>query len=281
MPTILRLHLIPLRDVTLRPESGPAQGWFLTLARRWDPAWAGALHGGNRRPPYSLSPLHRAAPVPLSAEDRLGGDETRNGGGSTGLFLRRGEPVAMRLSFADDERVRGLLAALPGLPLPLLGSAPCRLARLPRPDQGDPDWLHAPWDVLINAPPATRLRVSFETPTAFSHRGESLLLPDPAHLLDSWRRAWGCAPSMPAGTEGITADGLRIAEYALHTEPLSLKGGLRIGFVGTLDLAWRPGTPPETRRAFAALAGLADFLGTGAKTALGMGQTRVLVSDDE
>ena len=31
MPTILRLGLVPECDLILRPESGPAQDWFLAL----------------------------------------------------------------------------------------------------------------------------------------------------------------------------------------------------------------------------------------------------------
>lgn len=60
-----------------------------------------------------------------------------------------------------------------------------------------------------------------------------------------------------------------------ETVSLFLKNDVRVGFVGDLVLRWRPGTPSETRREFAALVGLANFFGTGTKTALGMGQTRV------
>lgn len=269
IPAILRLHLIPQHDVTLKPENGPAQGWFLALARAWDPAWAKALHGGYRRPSYSLSPLYRAAAASLADEDCVDASLFADG------CLRQGERVSLRLSLADDEQARRLLAALPHLRLPLLGDTHCRLARIPYSIAEDPDWLYAPWTALADAPPARRLHISFETPTTFSHQGESRLLPDPAHLLASWRAAWQYAPALPAGASGVTVDGLRVTNYSLHTEPLSLKGGLRIGFVGNMELTWRSGTSLETRRTFAVLAGLAKFLGTGAKTALGMGQTRV------
>jgi len=275
MPTILRLGLVPERDLILRPESGPAQGWLLALARSWDPSWAETLHGGNQRSPYALSPLHYAARVPLATEDCLGSTRFASG------LLRRGEPVSLRLSLTDDERARRFLEALPHLSLPALCGVPCRLARYPNPTFADPDWLQASWAILADAPAADRLHVSFETPTAFSHRGQSLLILEPSQLLETWRRAWRYAPALPEGAEGLTPDGLRITQYALHTEPLSLKGGLRIGFVGNLVLTWRNGTPAQTRRAFAALAGLADFLGTGAKTALGMGQTRVRAWEGE
>jgi len=275
MPTILRLRLIPHEDAPLRLEHGPAHGWFLALAGRCDPDWAAALHGRDERHPYAVAPLHTPSHGSLAADDTLGDRALSSG------QVRRGQPLALRLALADDERARRLLAALPRLALPPLGDAACRLERVPRFGPDDPDVLHAPWAGLADAPAAERLRVSFETPTAFSRQGESLLLPEPARLLDSWRRAWRCAPALPAGAEAVTAEGLRVTRYALRTEPLALKGGLRIGFVGVLELTWRPGTPAGTRRAFTALAGLADFLGTGAKTALGMGQTRVRVEDGD
>lgn len=273
IPAILRLRLAPLNDVRLHAKNGPAQGWFLALVRAWDPAWSAALHGGSRRTPYALSPLHRASATPLAEEDQV--NMALYCGGS----VCTGEEISLRVSLADEERARRFLAELPSLPLPLLGGVPCRLVRCPRPNALDPDWLSASWATLADAPPASRLHVSFETPTAFSHQGEFLLLPDPAHLVASWRGAWDHAPARPAGADILTLDGLRVTSYDLHTEALPLKGGLRIGFVGEIELTWRPGTPPETRRTLAALAGLADFLGTGAKTALGMGQTRVRIWD--
>jgi len=46
-----------------------------------------------------------------------------------------------------------------------------------------------------------------------------------------------------------------------------------------MALEWRKDVPPETRCTAAALAGIADFAGTGAKTMLGLGQTRFTVEE--
>lgn len=163
---------------------------------------------------------------------------------------------------------------------PRLGTAPCLLARLPRFHLGDPDLLHASWAQLADAPPARRLHLRFETPTFFSHQGEMRLLPEPARLWEGWRRAWeALAPALPLGAEALTLDGLQITRYQLHTEAVPLKGGLWRGFVGEMALEWRKDVPPETRRTAAALAGIADFTGTGAKTMLGLGQTRCTVEE--
>lgn len=291
MPSLLRLRLMPRSDVLLRLESGPAHGWFHALIARCDPDWSAALHPPesaapgaepgreSQPPPYTLSPLY--LPSDTVAQDDLDfgprvlcAETGRRG--RTAAVIRAGQPVALRLALADDDRARWLCRTLADhAELPPLGNSPCHLMRLPRLAADDPDARHASWATLAAAPPPARLHVSFVTPTAFSHRGESLLLPEPERLLESWRRGWGRAPAMPEGADDIPSDALRLTRYALRTEPLSLKGGLRIGFVGEIEMTWRKGTPERTRQAVTALAGLADFLGTGAKTALGMGQTRV------
>lgn len=298
MPSVLRLRLIPRADVSLPLESGPAHGWFHALIAHTDPEWSAELHPPetpspdgeleSRRkslpPPFTLSPLYLPSDT-LTQDDRdFGPRVLRAEGGRHGrkaTVLRAGQPVALRLGLADDDRARWLCRTLAdSADLPPLGNSPCHLMRLPRLAADDPDARHASWATLAAAPPPARLHVAFVTPTAFSHRGESLLLPEPERLLESWRRAWQRAPALPEGAEEIPPDTLRITRYALHTEPLSLKGGLRIGFVGEMELTWRKDTSAQTRCAVTALAGLADFLGTGAKTALGMGQTRVRFNDN-
>ncbi len=47
--------------------------------------------------------------------------------------------------------------------------------------------------------------------------------------------------------------------------------------MGELDLDWSVAARPEEKSAFAALAGLANLAGTGARTTLGLGQTRAHV----
>lgn len=194
--------------------------------------------------------------------------------------ISAGQPLALRVAFTDDERARQFCQRLPAVPIPRLGAAPCLLARVPRLRPDDPDLLHASWAQLADAPPARRLHLRFETPTFFSHQGEMRLLPEPARLWEGWRRSWqALAPALPVGADTLTLDGLQIARYQLRTEAVPLKGGLQRGFVGEMALEWRKDVPPETRRTAAALAGIADFTGTGAKTMLGLGQTRFTVEE--
>lgn len=191
-----------------------------------------------------------------------------------------GQPLTLRVAFADDEHARRFCLRLPGVLIPRLGAAPCLLARIPRLHPEDPDVLSASWARLADASPVRRLHLRFLTPTFFSHQGEMCLLPDPDRLWNGWRRAWQAhAPALPLGADALTLDGLRITRYQLHTEAVTLKGGLWRGFVGEMALEWHRDVPPETRRTAAALAGIADFTGTGAKTMLGLGQTRCTVEE--
>lgn len=296
MPSILRLRLIPRADVSLSLESGPAHGWFHALIAHYDAEWSAELHppqtpspdesprGKSLPPAFALSPLYFPADTLTQDDADFGPRVLRAEAGRHGrkaAVVRAGQSVALRLGVADDDRARWLCRTLAdNAELPPLGNVPCHLMRLPQLTGDDPDARHVSWATLAAAPPPARLLVSFVTPTAFSHRGESLLLPEPERLLESWRRAWQRAPALPEGADAIPPDPLRITRYALRTEPLSLKGGLRIGFVGEMELTWGKGASLPTRQAVTALAGVADFLGTGAKTALGMGQTRVRFAEN-
>ena len=130
-----------------------------------------------------------------------------------------------------------------------------------------PDLCYRPWPAPADAPPARRLQVSFQTPTTYSHRGTAFTSLDLSRLEKSWRRALKHVPpefkadwASQFTTQGLETEGLEV-DGAPETASLFLKNAARVGFVGDLKLIWRLGTPPETRRAFAALAGLTDFFG--------------------
>ena len=287
MPTVLRLRLIPQQDAALHLEHAPAQGWFLALADACDPDWAKELHprDQNDRPDrraYALSPLYRADDVPAHAEGDIGPRRALDTG-----HVRAGQPLTLRIGLPEDERAAWLCERLARLTrLPSLGTAPCRLDRAPRFASDDPDVVHRSWATLAQAQPAShRLGVLFATPTFFAAQGDMILLPDPDRLLWGWRRAWErFGPFLPEGAAAFSpencASGLRIARYELKTDRLPIKGGLRIGFSGWMEMEWRANVPDAARRAALALAGIADFLGTGAKTTMGMGQTRIYTAEN-
>ena len=70
----------------------------------------------------------------------------------------------------------------------------------------------------------------------------------------------------------------RIAKYKLETRILHFGSYQEIGFEGKCTVEIAPEVPEETVRSLNALADFAFYCGTGAKTAMGMGQTRRLSS---
>jgi hypothetical protein len=271
MPTLLRLVLVPGASISLATDRAPAQGWFLSLVARIDPDAAAALHKPAAPRTYTVSPLHRPTGIPIRDEHQ----ESR-----TPLELpdrtHPGEPLAIRCALADDNLAQHLLDRLPSVELPRLNGHPVQLARCPASTTDDPDVLPVAWPALAAAPPARRLRIVFATPTVFASQGEDILFPDPARLFDSWRRAWDnwSAGAVPLPEAIVPRP--RVSRYRLNTEAIALKGGLQRGFVGELECAFPPDTDETTRRVAVALAGLANLSGTGARTALGMGQTRAM-----
>jgi hypothetical protein len=264
MPCVIYFPIVVEGPLPERMEDA-TQGWFLALTSLIDEEWNTSLHKPNETRPYSLAA--RAAPPP----------PTPGPGGRRPSAWR--SAVEVRLGVADDGHARDLLSRLGRLDLPDLDGAPTRLARLPSLDRGDPDVRFCSWDQLTDAPSSARISVSFETPTTFSRRGVSLPLLTEERLVASWSRSWSFAPMMPKGIGDIDLQALRVTRFDLRSEPMSVKGGIRIGAVGGIEFTWDRAASPEMRRSFAALVSIADFLGTGAKTTLGMGQTRVSLSD--
>ena len=147
MPVVVRFRLVPSADTQLRLEQAPGQGWFLALVDRFHSQWASDLHGpGSVARSYTVSPLYRPSDVPLSEGDAIGDRALHSG------RLRGAETVALRVSMADEAKAAALLAALPRLAsdLPDLGTARCRLERIPRPSLDDPDLLVADWQEVHN-----------------------------------------------------------------------------------------------------------------------------------
>ena len=286
MPTLLRFLLLPEKQVILRPDSAPTQGWFLKLVAQLDTYrddhWATELHPGGTAPSarrgYSVSPLYAPENLPLWEEMALSRlDTTRD---RTALLIHSGEPIALRVAVSDDARAAALCAALPSLELPRIGNTPCHLLALPNPNNST-NVLTATWERLADAPPARRFLLRFATPTAFFSQGDLLPRAEPERMWGSWLRVWqDLAGFVPPDSASVLEYLPRIAAYELHTETARLKGGLFIGFVGEMELSFRPDTPEPICRAAAAVASIADFFGTGAKTGLGMGQTRLFLDSN-
>ncbi len=136
------------------------------------------------------------------------------------------------------------------------------------------------------ARPAKRLTIEFATPTAFSlgededGRKRVGVLPDPHAVFGSLLRRWNALAPEPldeAATERATRRAV-VARYDLRTTTFTLDRAPQIGFVGRCTYELRGDA--EDRRALALLADAAFYLGTGMKTARGMGLCRRVAGED-
>jgi CRISPR/Cas system endoribonuclease Cas6 (RAMP superfamily) len=271
MPTLLHLHLRSQREALLSSDSAPAQGWFLALLNQIDPEIAEEMHVPDRPRQYAVAPFYLPA---------FEGNKNEEQEGATlhcPEKVRVGQEVVLRVGLADEALAQRIVRAVQsGIELPRLAGAPCEWSRGSEERASlKPESQEIPWVALASSPPAQQLRLAFVTPTFFSSKGEDLLFPEPRRLWESWRRSWDTWSQGKLPLPDSTPEGnLRVARYQLQTRALRIKGGLQRGFVGELDLEWTAKATSEERQVLAALATLANLTGTGARTALGLGQTR-------
>ncbi len=145
---------------------------------------------------------------------------------------------------------------------------------------GHPDANSASFAHLWNrTPPADTLTLRFVTPTAFRSHDRDILWPDPRLLWQSWARAWNAhaAADVPQIAEDALlacAERILLGPYHLQTRAMRFKGVAQTGFVG--ECAFGLGDlSAEERHLATVLAEFAFYAGTGRKTGIGMGQTRV------
>ncbi|HEY8743152.1 MAG TPA: CRISPR system precrRNA processing endoribonuclease RAMP protein Cas6 [Chloroflexota bacterium] len=142
----------------------------------------------------------------------------------------------------------------------------------------------AKWEELETIAGRRRaITLEFVTPTCFSQdipgeRKRLALFPQPAWLWGSWARKWQrFGPPLP-GLEGAAQEAERwllVSSYQLATQTLDLGRFRQKGFAGWVDFMWQPGVPAEVAQRLQMLAAFAPYAGTGYKTAMGLGVTRL------
>jgi CRISPR-associated endoribonuclease Cas6 len=262
---------MPARDcdlcsLVLRPRPGqgtvPFHGRhlhaaFLAWIAERDPLLASALHEPGRQRPFTVAVLPLPETLPT---------------------------FAIRCTLLDRRligTVHDLLAAGTGELHLRLGTETHRLA--PAPVEG---WASATsWEDLAATPPPGRdIRLEFATPTCFSRdipgeRKRLALFPQPAWLWESWGQKWRLFGPPTAGLAGIGEAAERwllASSYRLETRVLDLGRVRQKGFVGWTAYELQPGTPADVAQRLHMLAAFSFYAGTGYKTTMGLGQTRLL-----
>jgi len=236
-----------------------AQAIFLDLLGQTSSELAMDLHAGSDVRPYAIGAMLRA---PITA----------------------GEPWQVRLRFsALSETVQQSLAVLVDR-LPecwrldgLIGARESvAVSAVEDADAGQSSYQEILNRHLLDArPPESRFSFRLVSPTTFHQNGRNLPVPLPRLVFGGLVDRWNAFSRLALSEEvrRYAEECLVISQYRLESRVVDLAGGRQIGAVGMVT--YRSLNPdPYWLRVLAALADFSFFAGIGAKTTMGLGQTR-------
>lgn len=233
-----------------------AYALFLNIMRQADPDLAARLHDGDGPKPFTVAPAPTHAP-PTGAICCLRLTILEDQVFSTLLDRVVRPPVDNRLfveaTAVTIEEVITVPRAAPGVDCSSFQTI-CDGAALDR-----------------------RIGLRFLSPTTYRSRGRrNVLFPEPALVFGSLLIRWN-ALADPIQKLHLTEDSLaavNIFSHRLQTRVMDFGSYQETGFLGTCIFELDDHLPDEAVRTLNALADFAFYAGTGAKTTMGMGQTR-------
>ena len=266
MPTALALRLIPEADLPRDQTSGrSAHGLVFDLLRRAHPETAKAIHTANIKP-FTVAPM-------------LDGDGTRP------HVFPAGIPAWLRVGVLDDDLYRLLLTNDPAGGSVHLGDTPVTMSGWTVSGEGAAfDTGTESYAALCggNGDIPDSVRLQFITPTAISQGEANLPLPVPAKLWAGYATRWRkFAPAYPLPEDFDEGTGrwLRLSDFHIKPRRWRYHFGkgfqTHTGFTGWTEITLDHRASEPFARAFHALARYSFYCGSGMKTTMGMGQTRV------
>ena len=277
MPCSLLVYGYPHADVPAASVQGAAlQGMFLHLMEYVRPGLSARLHDAQQARPYTLSPLgigtqgrdFRAFRLP---KDRL---------------IPANTPCFFRVTLLDD-------ALLPlfaeyfltgGEPTFRLGETDFGVNRIQIMPEGEASLAQCvSYSELCQRARQTRQRrrltLRFMTPTSFSRGNMDVPLPIPRLAFQGYAKRlqeWHSIELLPELVELIDQHvGVAQIDH-FRTDSLKTKRVVMAGFIGDVTFIINEHAPNDLLWQVALLAEFALFCGTGQKTAMGMGQTRLI-----
>jgi CRISPR-associated endoribonuclease Cas6 len=125
---------------------------------------------------------------------------------------------------------------------------------------------------LVKEPYKRNIRLSFLTPTTFKQDGQYVLYPTKDLIMQSLTNKWN-QQAKEFILEDMIWDNCKISRYNLRSILYRLKGIRIQGFVGYVDLSFWGSE--SIMRIGNMICNYANYSGTGIKTTLGMGGTKV------
>ena len=251
-------------DAVIPPTLGHhAYALFLGMLNRANAPVAQQIHDIDGPKPFTISPLQ--------------GRFRRHPGS---LKLTEGEIYWIRFTFLQGDLFAHFLDAVmkAGNQTMQLDQAALRIDEVvTTPDKSPLCNCQTFEDILSQALPERQIHLRFLSPTAFRSAGRrNVLFPEPRLLVNSLLPRWqSFSPvKLDDSLTDLADRNLRIARYKLETRMLNFGSYQEAGFEGNCTLEMAERMPDEAAGSLNALADFAFYCGTGAKTTMGMGQTR-------
>lgn len=130
--------------------------------------------------------------------------------------------------------------------------------------------------------PIKYFKLKFNTPTAFAQQRTFLPLPVPNLMFRSWLERWNYFAPVYLGSDeliGYLEGAIVLSHHKLQTRSFQIYSGKVNGFTGDVTLQVLSRTDPLLANVANLLVHYAQFSGTGVKTRLGMGLTKVTAAN--
>lgn len=259
------LKLKAENDPIISPTQGHhAYALFLKLISQTNSKMADELHESAAAKPFTISPLQGK----FQRAERS-------------LKIITGAEYWIRLTFLKEDLFACFMdATLKAASQPLrLESAIFRIDRLAVTPSDSPLCGHQHYENLLDGASLQRkISLQFLSPTAFRSKGKrNVLFPEPTLVFGSYLSKWQSFAPLKLDEAIATCWSKMItAQYKLTTHILHYDSYQETGFEGRCIFEVPVELPEDTVKTINALADFAFYCGTGAKTTMGMGQTRRL-----
>lgn len=264
--TELYAALLKLKADGSAPIS-PTQGYhayamFLALIQQSSPGLAAELHRSESLKPFTVSPLQ-------GKFERAGKD----------LRVFGGSEYSIRLTFLrEDVFAHFMDATLNAANQPLrLESALFHIDHVVLHHQDSPLCHHQSYEGLFTeSAPDRKVRLQFLSPTTFRSGGKrNVVFPDPTLVFGGYLAKWEFFSPIKTN-QNVTGllERIMVARYKLNTHILHFDSYRETGFEGDCTFEVPEDFSHDALRLINTLADFAFYCGTGAKTTMGMGQSR-------
>lgn len=259
------VKLRALKEVVISQAHGyQVYGLFLSVLRMSSQSLAEELHELDGAKPFTVSPL-----------------QGRFGRAGEGLRVIPEARYSLRFTFMKSDVFAHFLDGTMkwGDNTVELGSGSFQVEEVNPASKKDSSTGFQSYQGILNGASAQhQIELQFSSPTAFRSGGKrNVVFPAPELVFGSYLNRWQVFSTVKLDDSiSSWSDRIVVARYRLETHILNFGSYQEVGFTGKCRYELDKNTPEEVAHALNALADFAFYCGTGAKTTMGMGQTKRL-----